>query len=462
MTSDSDPSAGANRPSDDEIAQLEAEQARLQAEVDTLRAELEHAPRRPAGRSRRIAAVALVVVTSIVFTVAVAGVWARRNALNTDRWVRTVGPIAENQEVQAALGTWITTELMRVIDPEELFEEVLPERGQILAVPLTNAVRGFVNDQVDAFLASDAFERLWVEINERAHRRAVQLLEGDLPPSLQVEDGDVVLNVIPVINQVLAAIGDVSPEIFGRTIDIPTITVDDIPEEAIQKLEDATGRTIPDDFGQFTVFDASRLQQVQDAVELFNRLVVFAVILAFVLIALTLWVSPSRRRTLLQLAVGIALGTVLIRRLALRAEDDVVDLVKPENREAVGVVIGAFVSSLLDATAWILAIAAIVAVIALLTGPYRWAVALRSTTVSTAQTLGGALGGAVTRRPDDRTVEWVVAHKELLQVGGVVAGILVLLLFDVSWWGVLLLAALLVAFELAVQRIAEVAPGAET
>jgi hypothetical protein len=461
MTSDSDPAAGTNRPSD-EIAQLEAEQARLQAEVDTLRAELEHAPRRPAGRSRRIAAVALVVVTSIVFTVAFAGVWARRNALNTDRWVRTVGPIAENQEVQDALGTWITTELMRVIDPEELFESVLPERGQILAVPLTNAVRGFVNDQVDTFLASDAFERLWVEINERAHRRAVELLEGDLPPSLQVEDGEVVLNVIPVINQVLAAIGEVSPEIFGRTIDIPTITVDDIPEEAIEKLEDATGRTIPADFGQFTVFDASRLQQVQDAVELFNRLVVFAVILAFLLIALTLWVSPSRRRTLLQLAVGIALGTVLIRRLALRAEDDVVDLVRPENREAVGVVIGAFVSSLLDATAWILAIAAIVAVIALLTGPYRWAVAIRTNTVSTARTLGGAVGGAVTRRPDDRTVEWVVAHKELLQVGGVVVGILVLLLFDLSWWGFLLLAAVIVGFELAVQRIAEVAPEAET
>jgi hypothetical protein len=29
-------------------------------------------------------------------------------------------------------------------------------------------LRGFVDDQVTAFLASDTFQRLWVAINERA------------------------------------------------------------------------------------------------------------------------------------------------------------------------------------------------------------------------------------------------------------------------------------------------------
>jgi hypothetical protein len=101
------------------------------------------------------------------------------------------------------------------------------------------------------------------------------------------------------------------------------------------------------------VFDAQELEQVQDTVALFNRLVVAAVVLAVLLIALTLWVAPRRRRTLLQLTVGIALGVVLIRRLGLRLEDEVIDMAKPENREAVGVVVGAFVDSLLDATALI-------------------------------------------------------------------------------------------------------------
>jgi len=181
-------------------------------------------------------------------------------------------------------------------------------------------------------------------------------------------------------------------------------------------------------------------------------------VLAFLLIALTLWVSPSRRRTLLQLAVGIALGVVLIRRIGLRAEDEVVDLAKAENREAVGVVVGAFVDSLLDATAWILAAAALVAVVALLTGPYPWAVALRRRTASLARALAAAVGAATTRRPDEATVAWVVERRELLQLGGAVAGIVVLLLVDLSWLWILLLALVIAAYELAVVRIAELTP----
>ena len=287
----------------------------------------------------------------------------------------------------------------------------------------------------------------------------MDVLEGDLPPSLQIQGNDVVVNVIPVINQVLARIGEASPEIFGRTVDLPTVTVDEIPQDAIEKIEGALGRPLPDNFGQFTVFDASQLQQVQDTVTLFNRLVVAAVILAIVLFALTMWVSPRRRRTLLQLMVGIALGIVIIRRLGLRLEDDVVELVKPENRDAVQVVVGAFVSSLLDATAWILGIAAAVAVVALLTGPYGWARALRRGTVSGAQAVAGAARSAINRQPDDPVVAWVGAHRELLQAAGIVVGILALLVLDLSWIGLFVLVALVIAYELVVQRLADVGAG---
>jgi hypothetical protein len=454
-----DSTAGGTTPTDDEVARLADERSRLQAEVDGLRAELATAPRRRAVRTRGVVAVALVVVTSLLVTVSVTAIWARRNALNTDRWVRTVGPIAEEPAVQQALGRYITDQTMSAIDPEELFESALPERGQILAAPLTSALRGFVNDHVDSFLASDTFQRLWVQINERAHQRVVQVLEGDLPPSLQIEGNDVVLNVVPILNQVLARIGEQSPEIFGRTIDLPTVSVDEIPEEAIQKVEGALGRDLPENFGQFTVFDASKLQQVQDTVTLFNKLVVVAVILAIVLFALTLWVSPRRRRTLLQLMVGIALGIVIIRRLGLRLEDDVVELVRPENRDAVQVVVGAFVSSLLDATAWILGIAAVVAVVALLTGPYGWARALRRGTVSGAQAAVRAARSAINRQPDDPVVAWVGAHREVLQAGGIVAGILALLVLDLSWIGLFVLVALVIAYELVVQRLADIGAG---
>jgi hypothetical protein len=376
--------------------------------------------------------------------------------LNTERYVETIGPVAQDVRVQRALGNYITTQVMSAIDPEELLRDALPERAQALAGPITSAVRGFVNDRVDAFLATDEFSRLWVQVNEVAHERVVDVLNGDLPPSLEVQGNDVVLNVIPILNQVLARVGEASPEIFGRTVDLPTVTVDEVPQAAIQRIESALGRDLPDNFGQFTVFDASQLQQVQDTVKLFNRIVVAAVILAVILFALTMWVSPRRRRTLLQLMVGIALGIVIIRRLGLRLEDDVVELVKPENRDAVKVVVGAFVSSLLDATAWILGIAAAVAVVALLTGPYGWAKALRRGTVSGARSVAGAARSAINREPDDPVVAWVAAHREVLQAGGIVVGILALLILDLSWFGLFLLVALVVAYELVVQRLADI------
>jgi hypothetical protein len=149
---------------------------------------------------------------------------------------------------------------------------------------------------------------------------------------------------------------------------------------------------------------------------------------------------------------------VLLRRLGLRLEDDVVDLAKPENRDAVAVVVGAFVDSLLDATAWILAVAAVVAVVALVTGPYRWAEALRRRTVALTETMAAAVGAGVTRRPDEATVAWMVAHREMLQVGGIVAGIVLLLMVDLSWLGLVLLVLVIGGFEVLVARTAGLSP----
>jgi hypothetical protein len=401
---------------------------------------------------------ALVVVTSLLFTVTVAGVWARRNALNTDKWVAEVGPLAEEEAVQVALGRWITDELMAVVDPESFFESALPDRGQILAAPLADALRGFVENEVDSFLASESFHQLWVDVNRRAHQQVVALLEGDPPPSLEIEGDEVVFNVIPLINEVLAALGEKSPEIFGRTIDIPTITVDDIPEEAVEKLEDVLDRDLPDDFGQFTVFDTDRYRHIQEAVSLFEVLLEVAVVVTVALVAATMWMSPHRRRTLLQLLVGIAVGVVVLRRLGLLVQDDVVSLARPENQEAVDVVVGAFVGSLRYGTGWVLAAAAVVAALALVTGPYPWARTVRSQTVSAGHASAEALEAAVAQRPDQPAVAWVRANAELMHAGLAVFGIMVLLLVDVTWFNLLVVVLVVTALEAGVHLVARSGP----
>lgn len=459
--SDGVTSRAAAEPSPAGAAPVDVERARLEAEVRDLRAQVDSITARRAARPRGLAAVALVVVTSLVVTVAVTGVWARRNVLDNDRWVETVGAVGEDPAVQRALGNWMTTELMAVVDPEALFESVLPERGQVLALPLANAVRGFVDDHVQRFLASDTFQQLWVQLNSRAHARVVDVLRGDTG-DLQVEDGQVVLNLVPALNQVLAQIGETSPDLLGRTVDLPTVTVDDIPSDAVRKVEDALEVDLPDDFGQIPVFEAQRLQAAQDAVALFDRLVVAAAMAAVALLALTLWVSPHRRRTLLQLMVGVALGVVLVRRLGLRLGGDVVDLVVPENRDAAEVVVGAFLSNLVNATTWILGIAAVVAAVALITGPYAGARGLRRRGASLSVTVGSTVRDAVTGRADRPAAAWVGAHRDVLQIGGAIVSIVVLLVADLSWLGLLIVALVIGGFTLGVQRIAAAQPASTT
>jgi hypothetical protein len=429
-----------------EIERLRAERDSLRDEVDGLRRH-----RRRTGWLRQTTAALTVALACIVLVASVVGLWARRNFLDTERFVDRAGPLIEEPAVQDALSARLTEQVMALVDPEALFEEALPERGQVLAVPLANAVEGFVGDQVDAFIASDAFERLWVGAIEVAHEGAVNLLRGESEAVTTTEDGEVTLNLIPVVNEVLARITARSPEILGREVDIPDVTVEEIPEEAITRLEGALGTDLPDNFGQFTVYGEGKLAAVQDAIELFDRLVVVLLPLGVVLAALALWLSHRRRRTLLQLAVGLALGMVLIRRVGFRVQDEVATLPpRPAGQESASLAAEAFLKPLTTFGGWVLAGAIVVIVLAVLTGDYPWVVSLRCRATALWTQAVAATGE---RARDEATVAWITAHRDALLAAGGIVALVILWVADLSWLGLLLVLALVAAYEIAVYRV---------
>ncbi|HET6774487.1 MAG TPA: hypothetical protein VFH36_14320 [Acidimicrobiales bacterium] len=439
MTTQPDPEAT------DEIARLRAERDSLRSEIESLRG---HARR--AGWWRQTTAALLVALSCVVLVAAVVGVWARRNFLDTGRFVDRAGPLIEEPAVQGALSVRLTEQLMTLIDPEALFEDALPERGQILAVPLANAVEGFVGDQVDTFIASDAFERLWVGALEVAHGTAVRVLR-DESEAVTTSDGQVTLNLLPVINAVLARITAQSPEILGREVNLPDVSVDEIPEAAISRIENALGVDLDDDFGQFTVYDDGTLTAAQDAISLFDRLVVVLLFLGVLIAALALWLSHRRRRTLLQLAAGLVLGMVLIRRVGFRLQDELAALPpRRQGQESAELAANAFLNPLTTFGAWVIAGALVVAAVAVLTADYPWAVSLR-------RRVGGLWALVVTttgeRARDEATVAWIGDHRDALLAAGAVVGLAILWFADLSWLGLLVVLALVGAFELAVYRI---------
>jgi hypothetical protein len=437
-------------PDDDatpDVAALRAERDALAQEVEVL-----HDRKRRKSRARGVVAVVGVVMSCVLLVTACLGVWARRSFLKTDNFSTRAGELIDDPGVQTALSAYLTDQLNQLIDPQTIFADALPDEAQILAVPLAGAVEGFVGDQVSAFIASDTFAQLWKDAVEVAHREVVRVLEGDTP-LLEESNDQIVINLLPVINQVLAQIGEASPEVLGRSVDLPTITVDDVPDVAREAIGDALGITLDDDFGTFTIYDDGALSSAQEAVSVADRLVWVLVVLAPLAIAATIAVSNRRRRTLLQLTVGVALSMVLVRRLVFLFQKDLLDYVRIErNVPAVEATSDAFLDPLLNGALWIGIGALVIATIAALTGPYPWAIRLRSGAAALVRTVVSAAGD---RTQDQATIDWVGANIERLRIGGLVVGLVLLWWLDLSWFGFFLLAAVIGGYELLVHRLAE-------
>jgi hypothetical protein len=434
----------------EEVARLRAERDELRSEIDRLRGR-----RHREGRARGAAAGVLVVLACVSLLAALPGVWARRTILDTGRFVDRVEPLADDPAVQEALTVRITDQLMTLIDPRSLFEEALPERGQLLGVPLTNAVEGFVADRVERFVRSERFEQLWVGAATVAHATAVEVLQGE-SDVVTAQGGQVALNLIPVIDAVLAEITSLSPEILGRERNLPELSVDDLPEAAIARIEAALDLELDEDFGQLTVYEDSTLATAQEAVKTFDRVVVLLLPVTMLFAALALWASTHRRRTLLQLTAGVALVTVVVRRMAFAVEAEIAALPPTElGRRAAAVVGGTFLAPLTTLAVWTLSAAALVAAAAILSGPYPWAASLRRRALALALALAGSLASATSDRArDEGTQAWIREHRDLLVTGGAAAGFAVLWVADLSWLGLLLVVAAVAVFVASVDRIA--------
>lgn len=425
---------------------------RLRAERDEARAELERVQKARGSRhlTRRVVAGVLVVISCLSFLTGGVGIWASRSFLDTDVWVDRVGPLAENPDVQEALSARITSEVMQVVDPQTLFQEALPERGQILAVPLSGAVEGFVGDQVDNFVASDAFADIWVGVNRQAHQAAVKVLRGE-SDTVTAGDETVTLNLVPVINRVLASITSASPELFGRSIDIPDVQIDEVPTKAIDAINNTFGTDLPDDFGQITVYDGGELEEIQDAVALFDRIVWISVVVFVLSTVGAFAASVNRRRTFYEVAIPWILILLLLRRGAVRAQDQVLDLVPPKGSvPAVRATTDALLSGLFDGTRILVWILVVALAIVWVTGPGDRAGALRRRTASTAAAVSGA---ASERSNDPATIAWLVAHRAVLQAAGAVVAIVLLLWLNLGWFGMLLLVVILGAYEWVLARL---------
>jgi hypothetical protein len=368
-------------------------------------------------------------------TLGVTGVWLHKTTYQTNEWVSTVGPLARDARIQAALAVWTTNEITKAVDTQKIFTDLLPAKAQPLAAPLSTAVDSFINQAALKFFQSDAFIKIWTVANRNAHRDIVKLLQGK--HALSIKGDKVQLDLLPVIDQVLQKVNDSTNGRFTNQISSITNLS---PSEARSKLSQALGRPIPDNFGTITVFEKTQLSTVQKAAELFNELVYALVALAILLIAAAFAVAPDRRRIAIWVGLSAAGFLVAFRATARASGKQVVNqIVIPVNRDATQAVVSRVTASYLDVTLISLLIGLAVAIIAFLAGPGRYAVGIRNWV--------GRQG-------------WLSRNAGAVQLGLLVVALGWLLLATLTF-GKLFLAALIVGgLEFALWRIREREPEA--
>ena len=142
---------------------------------------------------------------------------------------------------------------------------------------------------------------------------------------------------------------------------------------------------------------------------------------------------------------------VILRRAVMWMQNDLINTGRPENKDARSVIVQGLLHGFFTASVWVLAIAVAIVVVALLTGPYGWAVKLRGWVRSGAVATCGLVRGAAPEH--DAAAAWVRGHLDLLRIGGGLLALLLILVVDVSFVWVLVILALLAAYEFWLYRV---------
>ena len=454
MSSDVAGRGGDTAPVQSQNTWQEAEIVRLRAETEALQEELRVLKRRRdvGGAWRRFAVGLLVVIFSVLLPITVTATWAHRTVMNTGAWTRATNAVASDPAVTAAVSRQITNQIFTALNPEQAIANALPPQATFLAGSITNGAKSYVQQGVDKVLTSDQFQTVWQQANQFAHAQLVAVLRGD-SKALQTTDGQVVLNLVPVVNAALQSVEGFASTVVGKPIDLPTISGDELPSAACEKISAALDRPVPSTCGQIALFPADKLTQAQRAVRAFDRIIILLLIVTPIIFLAALWLARRRRRALLQLVIGASLGLVVIRRATMWFQAELISQGRPENEDARAAIIHHVLHGFFTATMWILVGALIVVVAALITGPYRWAGRARDGIAHGTKLAQAAITGSVTGSRAEEGVRFVRTHFDLLRAAGVLVALFLFLVFSVNGWSLLIITGILVLYEVALYRL---------
>lgn len=324
------------------------------------------APRERRHRGRTVAAVALVVIGLLLAPVAVVSAWARLQLIDTDRFVATFAPLAEDPDVQAFIATEVTTAIDDEVDIPSLTKDVfdgirsldLPPRADdalgLLEGPAAEGITRLVATAVDRIVASDAFAEIWAAALRASHRQFTAALQGDPDAALAIgPNGTLSIQLGPVIEAVKQRLEDQG---IGIASAIPVI------EKSV------------------VIATSDSLTLVQTVYALAVAVGTWLPFVVLLLLAAGVLVAKRRSAALVWTAGGLALTMLLTLAGFGTARLFFVGTVSPSIMPAAAAesIYGGLTDLMVSTIAAIIVLAIAVALIAWLSGPWRPARAARS------------------------------------------------------------------------------------
>jgi hypothetical protein len=393
---------------------------------------------------RRISAWVLVVLASLLIPISVISVWAIRTVTNTDQYVATMAPLARNQVIMDHLAAKATDALFSTHVVQKKVTAALPPKAKPIVTPIVNEVHSYVEGLALKFFESPKFGTLWDTLNRHTHDAVVDVLTGKqtrLTQKLE-KGGGIVVNLTPALNNIIDKANGKGVTLFN-------------PLKPILTQGNKLG---------LTVVSKSQVSKFTGAFNLIVKLKWVIPVVSLLLAAIGIAIAVERRKTLLRMALGVALVTLfLLAGLSLGRITFINQAGQHFNQQVAAAVWDTMLRFLKTDLRWMLLIAVLFALGAWLAGPARYAVWIRSTVAkggrwvaTEARELKAGTGRAAAGSERTRRVGgWIQEHLNGLRIlGVVVAGLVVVFANNLTGWSLLIIVIVLAVYLGLLQLVA--------
>ena len=236
-----------------------------------------------------VASRVMLAIFCLSLVLAVPATWLRNQIRDTDRYVRTVAPLASDPAIRTALTDRVSSLISAQLREIVVRDGLIDQRILFLSAPLVSTLDDYVHATVRTFVMSDRFPQMWEQLNRTAHPAVSAVLTGG-GTALRTNDGRLALDLAPLINQIITRLGERGINIVERI--------------RVERLDTT-----------FVIYQWQALADIQAGVNVLESLAIWLQALAVVSLVASLVLSPNRRQTSLWGALAVAAAMALLLML---------------------------------------------------------------------------------------------------------------------------------------------------